>query len=378
MQNNSSVNKTENMKLKIKNLSRTFLIITSLLIFYSCGNNKKSSNQSDQSGLLVISEGAFQGGNGSLSFVVTNESSSIDTVRQNFFQEVNGRTMGNLANHISKDDKYIYAVMNGAATVEVIDVNSFLSQKVISGFKSPRQSLSIDNDILLVSDWGTNSIYKVDLTLGAIVDSLKAGIGPEGMVAYSSANTISGKKLFVANSGGYGVDSTISVYDIDSWTHEVDIQVGINPKEILIDSFGTVWVLCSGLDTYGQGVDRYSSLINIEPLTKTIISDLVNPVLDNNPSRLRINPEGNRLYFLQDSYSGSVVEFDITSTSFPTQKIINHSAYGLAIDESNGNILLLDALDYQSPGMAIIYDKSGVALDSSNIGLIPAGAITID
>jgi hypothetical protein len=51
----------------------------------------------------------------------------------------------------------------------------------------------------------------------------------------------------------------------------------------------------------------------------------------------------------------------------------------LAIDRSSGVILVLDALDYQSPGKALLYSESGSIIDSSQVGLIPAMAIqTID
>jgi hypothetical protein len=159
-------------------------------------------------------------------------------------------------------------------------------------------------------------------------------------------------------------------------THEGNIQVGINPIEIIDDAIGNLWVLCSGYsDWNGTGGDRYSSLISFDPKTSNILTDYTNSVLTDHPSKLRSNLSGDKLYFIQDSYVGNVMEFSINQVNYPTEALVSHPAYGLAIDEANGNLLVLDALDYQSPGKALLYTDNGTIIDSSTVGLIPSVAI---
>ena len=355
----------------MKQIKITFSLLLSFAFLISCNPDVDPVgpvNPYLDNGFLVMNEGAFQGGIGTLSFAFC-DNSGFDSVDNDVFQEINGRSLGNLANHISKDESYIYVVMNGAATVEILDRNTLESRGTITGFKSPRQAINLNDGYIYVSDWGSNAIYKVNVSTSSIVDSLKNCNGPEGMFLAEG-------KLFAANSGGYVLDSSVSVYDLNNWTHEGNIQVGINPIEIIDDALGNLWVLCSGYsDWNGTGGDRYSSLISFDPKTSNILTDYTNPILTDHPSKLRSNLAGNKLYFIQDSYVGNVMEFSINQLSYPTQPLISHSAYGLAIDGLNGNLLVLDALDYQSPGKALLYADSGNIIDSSSVGLIPSVAI---
>ena len=358
----------------MKQIKITLSLILSISFLISCNPDHvdpvEPSSPYTSTGYLVMNEGAFSGGIGTLSFAYNSGHSDFDSVRNDVFQKVNGRSLGNLANYILKDDSYIYVVMNGAATVEVLDKETLESRSTVLGFKSPRQVISLDDGYIYVSDWGANAIYKVDLSQSLIVDSLKNTNGPEGMF-------ISDDKLFVANSGGYELDSSVSVYNLNSMSFEGNIQVGIKPLEIIDDIEGNLWVLCSGYsDWSGAGGDRYSSLVKFDPKTLNIFSFLTNSVLTDHPSELRRNGNGTTLYFIQDSYNGNIVQFSTQQTfpSYPNQAFISHPAYGLAIGGED-NILVLDALDYQSPGKAFLYDLSGSIIDSSEVGLIPAMAI---
>ena len=360
----------------MKQIKITFSLLLSFSFLISCNPDVDPPgpvNPYLDNGFLVMNEGAFQGGIGTLSFAFC-DNSGIDSVDHDVFQDINGRSLGNLANHISKDESHIYVVMNGAATVEILDRNTLESRGTITGFKSPRQAINLNDGYIYVSDWGSNAIYKVNVSTSSIIDSLKNCNGPEGMF-------VSDNKLFAANSGGYVLDSTVSVYNLNNMTHEGNIQVGINPIEIIDDAQGNLWVLCSGYsDWSGAGGDRYSSIFNFDPKTSNILANFTNSILTDHPSELRSNLSGSQLYFIQDSYSGNVIEFSPNQiTSYPTQALISHSAYGLAIDRVSGAILVLDALDYQSPGRALLYSESGSIIDSSQVGLIPAMAIqTLD
>jgi hypothetical protein len=361
----------------MKQIKITFSLLLSISFLISCNPNPDHVDPSYpyfENGFLVMNEGAFSGGVGSLSYAFC-DNSGFDSVRNNIFQELNGRSLGNLANYIHKDNSYIYVVMNGAATVEVLDKMTLESRSTVVGFKSPRQVISLNDGYIYVSDWGANAVYKVDVSSSSIVDSLKNTNGPEGMF-------VADDKLFVANSGGYELDSSVSIYNLNSMTYEGNIPVGIKPLEIIDDAQGNLWVLCSGYsDWSGAGGDRYSSLVNLDPKTLNILTFATNSVLTDHPSELRSNSTGSKLYFIQDSYNGNIIEFSTNQIfpSYPNQVLISHPAYGLAIDRSNGAILVLDALDYQSPGKALLYSESGSIIDSSQVGLIPAMAIqTLD
>ena len=358
----------------MKQIKITLSLLVSISFLISCNPDPDPVEPSSpyfSKGFLVMNEGAFSGGIGTLSFLWS-DNSGLDSTKNDLFQNINGRSLGNLANYVLKDDSYIYVVMNGAGTVEILHKETLESISTVIGFKSPRQVISLNDGYIYVSDWGANAVYKVDLSQSLIVDSLKNTNGPEGMFAADD-------KLFVANSGGYELDSSVSVYNLNSMSYEGNIQVGIKPLEITDDASGNLWVLCSGYsDWSGAGGDRYSSLVNLDPKTLNILTFATNSVLTDHPTELRSNSTGSKLYFIQDSYNGNIIEFSTNQIfpSYPNQVLISHPAYGLSIDRSSGAILVLDALDYQSPGKALLYSESGSIIDSSQVGLIPAMAIS--
>ena len=78
----------------------------------------------------------------------------------------------------------------------------------------------------------------VNLQSNTVADSIAVGDGPNTLVK-------SGNYVFVANNGGWGADSTVSVIDYSVNKVIKSIVVGEDPNELVADVNGDIWVICS-------------------------------------------------------------------------------------------------------------------------------------
>ena len=164
-----------------------------------------------------------------------------------------------------------------------------------------------------VSCWKNGEVAVVDLNTNTITKKVKVGVGPEAV-------KVVGNKLFVANSGGWGVDKTVSVIDLTTETVIKTIDVKDCPRDIVVDKTGNLWVLCAGSVLYDANFNvvgnTTSALCKIDPSTYTVttltISEAIHPV------QLRINGNGDNLFYGADFGSKGIFKMSITATATPT------------------------------------------------------------
>ena len=78
-----------------------------------------------------------------------------------------------------------------------------------------------------------------------------------------------------------------------------------------------------------------------------------------------------KLYFSNGSWSKSVYEMDVTSTTLPITPFINRSFYGLGYDWTSNQLYAADAVDYVQNGWVFRYANTGAVVDSFQVGIIP-------
>jgi hypothetical protein len=223
-----------NLKLLVRINCLTFL---SVAFLFSCEPENKSSINITK-GALLVNEGTFGKSNSSVSYY----SYYDDKVVNDIFTQVNDRLLGDVLQSIYLDSIYAYLVVNSSNKIEVVSRYSFSEVGVIEGVSSPRYMTICDRKGY-VSCWGDSSVKVVDLRTFNITNSIKVGTGPEKILFYDN-------KLFVANGGMYGTDSTISIIDRTSETVFKTIVVGYNPKDIEIDKNRDIWIICYGMEVY--------------------------------------------------------------------------------------------------------------------------------
>lgn len=342
-------------------MKNRILLLAPALLIMACDPDQPEHHF--DAGLLVLNEGAFMGGTATLTHW-----SDTDSVTTDAFVRSNGRSLGNLGTGLAVDAHHAYVVLNGAASLEVLDLPSLHSVARITGFAAPRQVVVLPGGDLAVSDWGRNRVYRLSGSTWAMTDSVDLPEGPEAMMVHLG-------ELWVTHSGGLGMDSAVSVLDPATLDVVATMEVGVNPSSIAVLG-GSIYVLCSGYtDWSGGGADRSASLVKIDPATRSVTAtyDAVFPA--DRPTKLAT--DGEVLYWIKDGYTGDVLRMDPTALDYPAYAWISGTAYGLFADGASNALYVLDAKDFQQNGEVRRYSPGGQLQATVPAGLIPTAAVRI-
>jgi DNA-binding beta-propeller fold protein YncE len=304
-----------------------------------------------ENGILLANEGNFQGGNASLSFV----SRENDTVVPDVFQAEIGRPLGDVAQSITVVGSRAYIVVNNSGKIEAVELPAFSSVCALTGMQSPRYLLPLPSGRALVSDLYSKTIHVVDLA-GCTV------IGHIATSGWTEEMHLVGNRAFVTQTG----TDKLLIIDTQALTLTDSLFVGREPNSLVQDAQGKLWVLCGS--ALGQA-QPHLVRVNVDSLA--VEATFAFPSTQNAPSKLCINPAGDRLYFID----GGIFAMGIADGSLPAQPWIpkgNHNWYGLDIDPQTGLLYATDALDFQHQGMLYRFSPSSATpLASFQVGMIP-------
>lgn len=334
-------------------------------IVTSCEKEKENESTplpSNLHGVFIVNEGAFGQGNASISFA----SSDSSYYNADIFNAANGYPVGDLLQSMTIHNSVGYLCVNNSQRVEVVSMSDFKKKATISGINSPRFMVGKNNDGY-ISDWSTNSVFKINLLNNTITGSVPCGSGPEQML-------VSGNKLFVCNGGGFGEDSTITVIDLSTFSVTGTITTDINPSSIKADKDGNIWVLCRGSlgsDYTPTPDDAPGSIVQLNPNNNTILKSITLN-WDQHPVQLNVNGNGDRIYFLVGSgtYTGSVYTMSINDNTFPASPLINREFYSLGIHPSS-SIIYAGKSSFSANTHYLRYTMSGTFIDSTLTGIGP-------
>ena len=319
-----------------------------------------------KSGIYIVNEGGFGMSNASIDLY----SKDSDKVFTNIFETVNARPLGDVAQSLNIINGKGYIILNGSAKIEVISANNAVSLHTITGFSSPRFMVNKDTSRAFVSDWQSNTIKEINLSTYEILRSINVGSGPEGMC-------VVGNKLYVANSGGYGLDSTISIIDLSTNLETKKLKVGDAPVAVTLDANGKVWVLCRG--SYGDDFntsddDTEAKFVKIDPSSETVLSSIQIGLKGDHPDKMKINASKNTFYYLSSyNFLPGVFKFNITDQTASTTAFISGYYYGIGYDRVSDELYLADAIDFKQRGNVYRYNSAGQLLKTIAAGLIPNG-----
>ena len=340
-----------------------------LIAAQACDKDPSPQISVGSAGYFVVNEGGFGNSNTSISFYDRN----ANTMTNDIFAKKNGRPLGDQAQSITVFEGKAYIVVQHSAKIEVINADDFSSINTISSnIESPRYFLPINSKKAYVSDWGdgfTGFIKVIDLTNMTVAKSIPAGKGPNEMLMKDG-------KVYVANSGGFDNDNTISVIDISSDQVTSTITVGDNPKSMRFDKDGNMWVVSAGKFAYNPDYtvnatnstkSTISKIVNGTETTRLSINDIAYPGADH----LNINKNGDKLYYI---FNGAVYSLTTSASVAPATPLIGDKYfYGLAVDPFNDNIIACEAPDFSSPGKIYVYDDNATLLSPFEVGIAPNG-----
>lgn len=353
----------------------TLCVVAASTIFTGC--KKDDVNDSDFNpkhfhGAFITCEGGFNANNGSISFLDDN----TGKVANHFYESVNGSGLGDIVQSFSVAGDKGYIVVNNSQKIEVVDMVTFKKIGTITELDYPRYFLGVDNKRgYLTNGSGAGQVLVIDLANDEIIDRVDVGNGPEALVKV-------GDKVFVANSGGFGVDETVSVIDTRNGDNKLieNITVGKCPVAMVVDKNNDLWVLCKGVYSYTENkVLHNARLVKINTTKYSIEKDLeFEGTLGSYGTRLLgISPEKDVLYF----GNGGIFKMNISSETLPAEALINApsgSFYGLAVIPDNGDLYGFEQVwtgGQSGPGKMYRYNNNGEKIDDFTTGIGPNGVV---
>ncbi len=344
------------------------LMVISLLVF-SCNDDEPKPAENEVSeGFYVINEGAFGGGNASLSYF----DRETQTVTNDIFNTVNGIPLGDQAQSMTIHGENGYIVVQNSALVHVIDLQSHeLIATIDDGLESPRFFLGISDSKGYVSDWGsdglTGTIRVIDLESFEVTNTIETGSGTNRLI-------LNGTDVFAVNAGGWGRDNTVVVIDSESDAVTNEITILDNPNGIVSDANGDLWVSAAGYTAYDESfnvVEEESTPGGIIKLSSDgTVSDTYAFETLQGVSSLSVSPEGDVLYFLS---SGQLFQMNVSDQSLPENSLSDAFFYGFGVDPETGNVVGCEAPDFSSNGNIKILSADGMLLDTYEVGIGPNG-----
>jgi DNA-binding beta-propeller fold protein YncE len=318
--------------------------------------------------VVVGNEGNFGAGNATLTNFMVESGSATDGV----FLSANGIGVGDVLQSLSWYDGQIYAVVNNSQKIVILNDQTFEQEGQITlpEGASPREMIKVSESKAYVTDLYASLVYVVDLQTRTLTETtIPAGLNADRMIHYQD-------HAYIANYG-FGADSTIFKVDISTDAVVDTFTVSRGPAGMQIDAQGTLWVVCAG---YPGDFDENFNLIpgtskpggihgiNLSTGQETSFAEISSAGTD-----LALAASENKLYL----NAGGLRSFDIETGAFSPDTLVKGSFYALGYEEENEAFYLADAKDFSSRGDVIIYRGSVAQADTFQAGIIPGSFLFI-
>ena len=291
-----------------------------------------------------------------------------------FYQEMNGTKMGDVANAMMEEADNIYVVLNGSKYVARLD----LTTKEQARYTFPEaegapRCIDVEDDYAYVTQYG-GQVSKLNIKDMTLAGSFKGGDNLEGIVEKDG-------KLYVANS--YTVDGSnnwvynkeVFVIDAKTMTLEKTIEVVDNPTKmyeindkIYLISVGNYFDVAGALQVINPQTNKAESILN--DVTK--ITESNDGLIYGVRSTYDENWQLSNSFFTYNPSNGSINETSFLQdapSSFSTAAI-----YLLEVDEETG-FIYVGTSDYTTNGTIYQFDKGGKLVKSFDSGGINPSAM---
>ncbi|WP_306643684.1 YncE family protein [Sanyastnella coralliicola] len=330
------------------------------LTFSSCKKDETPEEEQTPavtSGMVVGCEGTFGLVNSSVHFIYDDA-----RVANNVFEGANNVGPGDVMQQFRIYNGFGYAVMNNSQKVEVVRASDFSFQGSITGCDYPRDVMVLNDSKGYISNGsGAGELLIFNPTTRAITGSVTVGDGPE-QIAYN------GTHVFVANSGGWGFDNSVSV--VDPLTDQVvaTVEVGDRPVALEVDYQNNVWVLCKGDIEYDENwniVNETQATLHRIDGTQFVQTGVLNiGEIGEHPEFMDINGAANKLYIENDE----IVVLSIVTGEFEAD-LTTGSFFGIGVHPTTGEVYLGSAPDYTGNDQVFVYSADGTQLETYDVGI---------
>lgn len=335
-----------------KLMKMSVLLLSSMFVFNACSdkNNDPEPDNETPERVLILNEGGFLKGNASID-VYNVEGNQLE---EDVFFSKNNRPLGDVLQSVTVSGNQLYWIVNNSGKIEVTD-QQLRSVGTITGFTSPR-NMAVLNGKGYVTDLFSGKIWVTDLASAKITDSIVAPGWSEGILAAEG-------EIWVARPSQkyiYRIDVTLN-------TLKDSIELPSGASELVSDNKGNIWVLCGG----NQANNVKASVVRIRLSDRTVIADL--PFEGQYPSRLRYN--AGMVYFV---VGGEVFRVAEDASTAGLAWLSAASAYGLNIDPQTQNVWVGNARDFSGKSEVSVYDPQGNKIKSLETGVATNGFLFLN
>ena len=295
-------------------------------------------------------------------------------IDSDYYKQVNGKLMGDLANAMIEEDDNIYVVVGGSKYVARLDLNCVEQARYAfpEGEGEPR-CIDVEDRYVYVTQHG-GQVSKLDAQTLKLVSTFKGGDNLEGIVEKNG-------KLYVANAWKsiYDFNEEIIVINAETMTKEGSIKVVLNPVQLQeIDD--KIYVISEG--NY-EDVQAALQVIDAQAGTSTVIIKDVDKITEGHNGLIygiqsTYDADWNTInsFFTYNPKNGTVNE-----TSFLQDAPSSISSTAIYLLEVGGyaDFIYVGISDYVTNGTIYQFDASGKLLHSFDSGGInPNAMIFID
>ena len=282
------------------------------------------------------------------------------------FEARNGRRLGDMGQDMIVYGSKIYISVYGESTIEVTDLEAKSINQIET--EGPPRSFAVDQGKVYVTYYN-GYVARIDTTTLTVESKVQVGRNPEQLA-------VANGKLYVANSGGLdfssplGYDRTVSVIDIASFTKTKDMDVVVNPVNVVSDHQGYVY-----LSSWGNYGDVPNTLQRIDSKTDGIsVMEDVNgtffAVLENTLYVVHAQ-YGQTAYF----YAYDVVNKRLLSDNFIGETEIAEP-FNISTDKASGEIYIATT-DYTNDGDVYVFDRTEKFVTKFEVGLNPMKVVRV-
>jgi YVTN family beta-propeller protein len=323
------------------------LFALAALLLASCSNDDPKPEYPSLKGDFLICEGGFGKNNGAIGFY------SEEVSDNNIFKSVNSRDLGDVVTDFEVIDTLGFIVVNNSQKVEVVRMRDFKSVETIDDqqLTYPRfVKKATENTVYISNGSMDGEVLIYDFKQFELVGKIAVGQGPEMMVKI-------GSKMYVANSGGWGSDNTISVIDINTSKVISTIEVGVGTTVLKADAQNHLWAFSRGAYDASWSLSD-AKIYKISTKTDAVLKsfDIPATLTTFGTNLLAVSSNGS-VYYISDA----VYKMDVDADALPTEKWLDQALYGIEVNTDNGKVYGMDA----NNNKVLIMDDADASIVSS-------------
>lgn len=301
------------------------------------------------SGVMVVNEGPFTAGFGTLTVI----DNTLGTIQDAFARNNCDSLLGNVVQSAAVLGNQIAVVVNNANVVYFLDATTLESKGSITGLSLPRYIVAGPDNRAYLSQWGSGGgkVSEIDLDNYTITRELSTGNGPEELAFHNG-------KLYVPHVGGFLSDDKVVVIDPTSMSIEKTIVTGTNPQSIVFVG-DDMWVINNG--QYDEFNPLPGALVKI---TDDVVAESYESPFGS--ADLGYAAAANSLFWLQ---FGNIYQHVLGSGMAEAASGVY---YDLSVNPDDGYLYLCNAKDFNSQGDLVVMDPMTLTvIETFPTGIIP-------